>query len=410
MLKIIYYIKTEKARQNGESPIIAKISYNGKSTNLSTGKYILKDRWKATNNLRNILKIEKEKVLKAGLDNLTLQLEKKFNELNKNGINTDLVLLKSHVKGRTSIKKTSPEKTLTLLDLFNRHNNEFKKKVTSEERSLASLQKYTRAKTLIEAFLRNKYAIDDIPFKDVNGAFIYNLESFLRYESEHNGKVGIKNNSVVKYFKNFKTVCNFAIRLELIESNPFTKFEGKINIKDSVYLTQNELDKIECKNFGIDRLDKVKDIFLFSCYTGYAPIDAENLTHDNLIQNNDGDYWIITDRIKTGVRANVPVLPSVLRIIRKYADNNQRLIPKISNQKMNSYLKEIADLCGIKKNLTWYVARHTFATTVTLGNGIRLENVSAMMGHTNIKQTQHYAKVLDSSINNDMKRLKRKYL
>lgn len=118
-----------------------------------------------------------------------------------------------------------------------------------------------------------------------------------------------------------------------------------------------------------------------------------------------GDLWIVTDRIKTGIRANVPVLPTTERILHKYEHLEIRLIPKLSNQKMNAYLKEIADICGIQKKLTWYVARHTFATTVTLGNGIKIENVSAMMGHSNIQQTQHYAKVLDSSVNDDMKRL-----
>lgn len=176
-------------------------------------------------------------------------------------------------------------------------------------------------------------------------------------------------------------------------------------MKDAIYLTKEELDKIEKKIFHIERLEKVKDIFLFSCYTGYAPIDAQSLTDKNMICNNAGDLWIVTDRIKTGIRANVPVLPTAHRIISKYKGLQLGLIPSMSNQKMNAYLKEVADLCGIDKNLTWYVARHTFATTVTLGNGVKLENVSAMMGHSNVKQTQHYAKVLDSSVNDDMKRL-----
>lgn len=197
--------------------------------------------------------------------------------------------------------------------------------------------------------------------------------------------------------------------MELIEKNPFAFYSGKLNIKDATFLSQEELNQIESKIFTIDRLEKVKDIFLFSCYTGYAPIDAASLTADNLIKDNNGDLWIKTDRIKTGIKANVPVLPPVQRIIDKYKDTETGLIPKISNQKMNAYLKEIADLCGIKNNLTWYVARHTFATTVALGNGIKIENVSAMMGHTNIRQTQHYAKVLDLNVMDDMKKLKEKY-
>jgi integrase len=404
MLKIIFFIRTGKVNSNGECPIYSKVTYQGQTISISTRKSISKHRWSFTNNLRNPLKIEKEKVIKASLDRIAFQIENHFNQLVKNNSIIDLNNIKNHIVGKPS--KENQEKSI--LKIFEVHNTEFKKKVEIGERADASLQKYGRSKDLIESFLNKKYGLKDINVDKMNGAFIYNLESYLKYESVYKGKVGIKNNSVVKYFKTFKTVCNFAIKLELISKNPFSKYDGKLQIKDAIYLTQDELNKIEEKAFGIDRLERVKDIFLFSCYTGYAPIDAENLKQDNLITNNDGDLWIVTDRVKTGIRANVPVLPTVKRIIDKYEGLQFGLIPKISNQKMNAYLKEIADICGIKKNLTWYVSRHTFATTITLGNGIKLENVSAMMGHSNIKQTQHYAKVLDSSVFEDMKKLKTK--
>jgi integrase len=172
-----------------------------------------------------------------------------------------------------------------------------------------------------------------------------------------------------------------------------------------VFLTNEELLQIEKKVFPFERLEKVKDIFLFSCYTGYAPVDACKLTKDNIIKDSDNVLWLKTNRQKTGTKANVPLLPAVINIIHKYEDKEAGLIPKISNQKMNAYLKEIADIVGLNKNLTWYVARHTFATTVTLGNGIKIENVSAMLGHTTIRQTQHYAKVLDSNVSKDMKKI-----
>lgn len=407
MLKIIYFIKSEKSNNNDECPIYAKISYQGKSITMSTGKYITKDRWNFTSHLRGSLKIQKEKVIKASLDSLAMLFETKFNLLLKNNSTINLNEIKIDILGKNQVKTKTK---IGLLEIFDIHNKDFERKVKYGERSPASLQKYDRAKELIKLFLRKKYKIDNIAVEKITGAFIHNLESFLKYESEYKGRVGIKNNSVVKYFKTFKTVCNFGIKLDLIVKNPFSKYDGKLQKKDATFLTQEELNKIEERVFKIERLEKVKDIFLFSCYTGYAPIDAESLTSENLISGNDGDLWIITDRIKTGIRANVPVLPPVQRIIEKYKDKQETLIPKISNQKMNAYLKEIADVCGITKNLTWYVARHTFATTVTLGNGVRLENVSAMMGHSNIKQTQHYAKVLDSNVLDDMKKLKTKYL
>lgn len=406
MLKIIYFIKTEKSNTNGECPIYAKITYQGKSITMSTGKSISKERWDFTSHLRGSLKIQKEKAIKASLDSLAILFETKFNLLLKNDSTINLNDIKSDILGKKKVKAKSK---IGIIEVFEIHNLDFERKVEYGERAAASLQKYNRAKDLIKLFLRKKYKIDNINVDNITGAFVHNLESFLKYESEYKGKIGIKNNSVVKYFKTFKTVCNFGIKLDLIVKNPFSKYEGKLKTKDATFLTQVELNKIEERVFKIERLDKVKDIFLFSCYTGYAPIDAENLTTDNLIKNNDGDLWIIADRIKTGIRANVPVLPPAQRIIEKYKDKQETLIPKMSNQKMNAYLKEIADVCGIPKNLTWYVARHTFATTVTLGNGIRIENVSAMMGHSNIKQTQHYAKVLDTSVLDDMQKLKFKY-
>jgi integrase len=300
--------------------------------------------------------------------------------------------------------------TTYLLELFEIHNSHFLKLVTSGERAKASYQKYERSKDLIRIFLKKKYGVTDIDINDVTSSVIYNLESFLKFESEYKDVVGIKNNSVVKYFKNFKTVCNYAIKMDLIERNPFKKYDGKLNITEATFLTEEELNRIESKTFSVDRLEKVKDIFLFSCYTGYAPVDAQKLTSANIILDSKKELWIKTERQKTKIKANVPVLPQTLKIIQKYQYSEIGLIPKLSNQKMNAYLKEIADIIGLNKKLTWYVARHTFATTVTLGNGIKIENVSAMLGHTTIKQTQHYAKVLDNNVMDDMQKLKEKYI
>ena len=404
MLKVIFILKPGKANKNGESPVFARISHNQQSIDISTSKRISKERWQFTNNLRNVLKIEKEKVLKHALDIFELNLEKKFNELTKIDPEISLTQLKNEFTGKTKTEGTS------ILHLIETHNNYFQKKVNTDERSKASFQKYERSKELLTIFMKKQYGIQDILSNEISSAFIYNLESFLKYESVYKGRVGIKNNSVVKYMRMYKTACFYCIRMGLIEKNPFALYNGKLNIKDAVFLTQQELNRIENKKFPAERLERVKDTFLFSCYTGYAPVDACNLTSNNIFQDNNDALWIMTNRTKTAIRANVPVLPSTLKIINKYKDLQIGLIPKISNQKMNAYLKEIADLCGIDKNLTWYVARHTFATTVTLGNGVRIENVSSMMGHTNIKQTQHYAKVLDVNVMEDMAKLKEKYM
>lgn len=405
MLKIIFYIKTDKVNTKGESPIFARISYKQKTTTMATGKSILKERWQFTNNLRNVLKLEKEKVIKNALDLFQLNVEKKFNELIKIDTDISLHLLKNEFNG----KSNSKPKDVSIIEIIEQHNKYFEKKVIAEERSKASFQKYERSKVLLINFMKKQYGLKDIAANEITSAFIYNLEAFLKYESNFKGRIGIKNNSVVKYMRMYKTCCNYSIKMGLIDKNPFNSYDGTLNITDAVFLTQEELETIENKNFSFKRLEKVKDIFLFSCYTGYAPVDAQNLSSTNIIKDNNGNFWIMTHRAKTSIKANVPLLSPALKIIEKYKNQQIGLIPQISNQKMNAYLKEIGDLCGIEKKLTWYVSRHTFATTVTLANGVKIENVSAMMGHTNIKQTQHYAKVLDENVMEDMSKLKLKY-
>ncbi len=401
MLKTNFYIKADKAKLNGECPIYAKVNYNRKTITLSTGRYINPDRWKFTDNLRKPVKIQNEKVIKEYLEIFRIKIEKIYYDIQKKELDLTIEEFKAIILGKSPVNKIPH-----IVELIDIHNEHFSKLVAINERSKASLQKYERIKELIIQFNKKYYNCADLPISKINGSYVFNFENFLKFESIHNGVIGIKNNTIVKYFNNLKTILNYGIKMDIVDKNPFNKYDGKISVSDATFLTVEELQRIEQKTFTIERLDKVKDIFLFSCYTGYAPVDACKLTSENVITDADKTSWIITTRQKTGTRSNVPVLPPVLRIIEKYKSKENTLIPSISNQKMNAYLKEIADLVGITKNLTWYVARHTFATTVTLGNGVRLENVSSMLGHTVIKQTQHYAKVLDVNVMKDMKKLK----
>lgn len=182
---------------------------------------------------------------------------------------------------------------------------------------------------------------------------------------------------------------------------------------DRQVLTSSELTRISLKEFGTERLAQVRDIFVFCCYTGLAYVDVYKLKRSEIVEGIDGGNWITIKRQKTDSPSRIPLLPPALAILKKYEDHPQvigqdRLLPVLSNQKMNSYLKEIADLCGITKKLTFHMARHTFATTVTLANNVPIETVSKMLGHTNIKTTQHYAKLLDTRISSDMEKLKEK--
>jgi hypothetical protein len=402
MLKFQFFIRTEKVKVNGECPIFVKINLDRKkSFTLSIGKCITKERWEKTNRLRSAHLNPREKVIKEYFNLFEIKVTSLYSSYLREQKSIEVDEFKSELVG----KPKDTLKGITLVGLIDLHNTHFEKLVKIEERSPASLQKYRRVKQLVIDFNRKHLGKDDVQMSKIDGAYIYNLESYLKFDSTHNHQQGIKNNTVVKYFKNLKTICNYAIKMDKIEKNPFNKYDGKIKVVEATFLTQEELTRIESKVFGSERLERVKDIFLFSCYTGYAPVDAAKLTTANIIQDSSKNLWIQANRQKTGTKSNVPVLPPVMRIINKYQYSLTTLLPKLSNQKMNAYLKEIADIVGISKNLTWYNARHTFATTVTLGNKISIENVSAMMGHSTIKQTQHYAKVLDNNVMDDMQKL-----
>lgn len=198
-----------------------------------------------------------------------------------------------------------------------------------------------------------------------------------------------------------------------IDKNPFSNYKAKVREVERVYLTEDEFQKILNKEFSTQRLSLVRDIFLFSCFTGLAYIDVKNLTKSHISLGIDGEKWIFTHRQKTESASKIPILPVTQLIIDKYLEhpqclNEDRLLPILSNQKMNAYLKEIAGICEINKELTFHIARHTFATTVTLSNGVPIESVSKMLGHKNLRTTQHYAKVLDRKVSDDMRLLKEK--
>ncbi len=218
---------------------------------------------------------------------------------------------------------------------------------------------------------------------------------------------------MMKHLERFRKIVRLGVKLGWIDKNPFELFKLKMQKVERGYLTNEELISIEEKTFSLQRIQYAKDLFVFSCYTGIAYIDVVQLTPDNIILGIDGNYWIKTIREKTDTSVNVPVLPKAAYIIEKYRASVRSiargsLFPMISNQKLNSYLKEVADLCGIKKNLTFHLARHTFATSVTLSNGVPIETVSKMLGHTTIRTTQIYAKVIERKVSDDMQILRAK--
>jgi site-specific recombinase XerD len=249
-----------------------------------------------------------------------------------------------------------------------------------------------------------QYKIKDIALKEINYNFVSYFETYLR--TVYNCGV----NTTAKYLQQFKHILTLAKNNGWIQSDPFINFRIRFEKADRGYLLQEELEVMMQKKFSIKRLEQVRDIFVFSCFTGLAYVDVRNLRAEDITTSFDDKLWIIKKRQKTNVQSNILLLDIPKMILKKYSNKitGGKLLPVITNQRINSYLKEIADVCGIEKNLTFHLARHTFATTITLAKGVPMETVSKMLGHTSIRTTQIYARITDSKIGNDMQELSKK--
>ena len=276
------------------------------------------------------------------------------------------------------------------------------------------MKNYYTTEKYLNKFLAQKLKVNDIYLKQLNYRFIIDFEHFIRNYKPKKERRTLTNNGVMKHLERFKKMINLAIKLEWLVKNPFSQFQLKFDKYDRQYLSERELQLIENTNFTSERLERVKDMFIFSCYTGLSYIDVKQLTQHQIVRGIDNNYWIYTKREKTNEMVKVPILPKALVIIDKYKTiaqeiDSELLLPLYSNQKTNSYLKEIAKQCGIPKNITFHVARHTFATTVFLSNGVPIETVSKLLGHIKLTTTQIYARVLEHKISEDIDNLLKRF-
>lgn len=316
---------------------------------------------------------------------------------NKEQISADKIL--EHYLGKGDFQKS-------LLFMLDEHNERLGKLV-GKDYSFRTLQRYKTTRKHLEDFIVKIYKIKDYPIRNIDTRFINSFIYFLK--SERN----ISHNSALKYLAYFKKIVRMAVSNGWLEKDPFYNFKLKPQVIDREYLTIDEITKLMEKEFSIPRIEHVRDVFLFCCYTGLAYADVEKLTGDEIIKGIDGNLWIKIKRTKTKFLSSIPLLPIAQKLIGKYENvkcHSNRLFPVYTNQRRNSYLKEIGDRCDINKNLTFHMARHTFATTVTLSNGVPIESVSKMLGHRSLKTTQHYAKILDVKLSEDMNTLKERIL
>ncbi|WP_144958311.1 site-specific integrase [Gillisia sp. Hel_I_86] len=256
-----------------------------------------------------------------------------------------------------------------------------------------------------------QFKAEDIYLKQINYQFITDFEHFLRTYKPKRARKAPTNNGVIKHLERLKKLLNLAQRLEWVDKDTFAKFTLKFKTSERAFLNETELKRIEDYHFNKLTHQQTRDVFIFSCYTGLSWIDAKNLKQKNIVIGIDGRKWIFTSREKTAKPVKIPILPKAMEIIKKYekhAECSGYLLPVYSNQKTNEYLKEIATSVKLKKKLTFHVARHTFATTVTLSKGIPIETVSKLLGHSKLSTTQIYARVLENKLSEDMMLLKEK--
>ncbi|MGZ4041636.1 MAG: site-specific integrase [Bacteroidia bacterium] len=292
----------------------------------------------------------------------------------------------------------------TLFEVFDIHNEQMAELAKTGAIVKATVLRYITVKNYLKEFLIDKHQKVDVFVDELKLPFVLEFDLWLRTNKN------CANNTVVKYVKNLKKIIKLCMDYGWLSIDPFHAYKGKTKIVARDFLDLDELKRLAALEIKIDRLDKTRKLFLFSCYTGLAYIDLISLMPGNIHTDNDAVKWIFKERKKTQIISRIFLIQEALEIISEYEKDPDiirrgAVLPTLSNQKLNAYLKELADMAGIKKNLTFHVARHTFATTVTLANGISLESVSAQLGHTNLRQTQHYAKMVNSRISNEMKGL-----
>ncbi len=399
--KVLFLLKKGRDSNPITLPIYVRVTINGDRVEWSVQRKCEVKRWNQKTG-RAIGVKEEAKSLNAFLDAIQaniFQIQKEY-ALRNEPVTAEQV--------RAKLLHKNEEKKHSLIEVYHYHNDQFEKLVGSEF-SYGTYKKFKSAIKSLKAFLEWEFKKKDVYLTDVNHKFITDYEFYLKTVQK------LQHNSAMTNIKKLKKIIRLCVANEWLDKDPFKSY--KITTKETHrnFLLKGELEILRNKNITVQRLDQVRDIFLFSCYTGLSYTDVIMLTQKDISIGIDGDQWIFTTRIKTDTASRIPLLPIAKDILEKYSTrpdimNSDRLLPKLTNQRLNSYLKEITDLCGFNKELTFHCARHTFATTLTLTNGVPIETVGKMLGHKSLRTTQIYAKILDNKVSSDMQELKQKLL
>lgn len=392
--RVLFFLKKTKLLKNGEASVCMRITVNGTRVENNIRKSIDPALWsQAKETARG--KSRRACDLNTYIEEARIKLYQIFCELEQQNRPVTAHLLQKLFFGQEK-----PEEVRTLLGTMQEHNDQCRALVGTDY-ALITVRRYESCRRYLAELIRQRYGKEDLPLTEVNGELVRAFAFYLKTEK------GCQQNTVIRYMKCLKKITNLARANDWMAKDPFLgiRFHEKEVVRE--FLTMDELQTIYRKEFPLERLTLVRDVFIFAAFTGLAFIDVQQLAPEHIVRDNNGNLWIRKPRQKTKNMCNIPLLDIPQEILRKYADHptcrkKGVLLPVPCNQKMNSYLKEIADICMIRKNLTTHAARHSYATSVCLANGVSLENVAKMLGHSNIKMTQHYARVLDSSILRDM--------
>lgn len=392
--RVLFFLKKTRLLKNGEASVCMRITVNGTRVENNIRKSIDPALWsQAKETARG--KSRRACDLNTYIEEARIKLYQIFCELEQQNRSVTAHLLQELFFGQ---KK--PEEVRTLLGTMQEHNDQCRALVGTDY-ALITVRRYESCRRYLAELIRQRYGKEDLPLAEVNGELVRAFAFYMKTEK------GCQQNTVIRYMKCLKKITNLARANDWMAKDPFLgiRFHEKEVVRE--FLTMDELQTIYRKEFPLERLTLVRDVFIFAAFTGLAFIDVQQLAPEHIVRDNNGNLWIRKPRQKTKNMCNIPLLDIPQEILRKYADHptcrkKGVLLPVPCNQKMNSYLKEIADICMIRKNLTTHTARHSYATSVCLANGVSLENVAKMLGHSNIKMTQHYARVLDSSILRDM--------
>ena len=396
---LIFWVCSSRIKNN-QVPVYARITVNGKRANISIQRRVNSTDWDAARGIMRGTRQE-SKLLNKYLDQVRSKIYTAYEDLLSENKMVTAQAIKNRYLGADKFYRS-------LQELFEYHNE-----ISRHSISAHTLRHYKVTQGYLQKFLRAKFNLEDFRLIDLNFSFIKDFEFFIKsYQpTDHQRKMG--HNTAMKHLQRLRKMVTMAYHHEWIPKDPFVRFKSSYVKKRREFLTREELQSIEDFQSSINRLNIVKDIFLFSCYTGLSYIDITKLTMDNIGMDFDGNQWIETERQKTKTALKIPLLNQARDILKRYQDHpktvhSKTLLPRYSNQKLNSYLKEIADFCGITKHLTFHVARHTFATTITLTNGVPIETVSKLLGHTKLATTQIYARVVDKKVKDDMAMLNAK--